>query len=60
MPETNRQRLQVLAQPAGKTAGWIDLPDHVQQDDQSVVYLIAIFAAGKGAPQAGRLLPGKG
>jgi 4-hydroxy-3-methylbut-2-enyl diphosphate reductase IspH len=50
MPEANRQRLQVLAQPAGKTAGWIDRPDHVQQDDQGVVYLIAVFAAGKGDP----------
>ena len=60
MPETNRQRLQVLAQPAGKTAGWIDRPDHVQQDDQGVVYLIAVFAVGKGDPQAGGLLPGKG
>ncbi len=60
MPKRNRKRLQVLAHPARKTTRWINSPDHVQQDDQGVINLIAVIAVGKGDPQAGWLLTWKG
>ena len=60
MPERSRKGLHMLAHPAGKTARWIDSPDHVQQDDHGVIYLIAVITVGKGDPQAGGLLAWQG
>jgi hypothetical protein len=47
----------MLAYPARKTARWINSPNHVQYDDQGVIYLVAVITVGKGDPQAGGLLP---
>ena len=60
MPERNGEGLQMPSHPEGKAARWIDSPDHVQQDDQGVIYPVAVITVGKGNPQAGGLLAWQG
>jgi hypothetical protein len=60
MPERNWKGLQMPSHPAGKTGCRINNPDHVEQDDQGVIYLIAVIAVGKGDPQPGWLLAWQG